>query len=241
MSSSFREFIKTVRAPVDRRTALRSLREFHSAERSIEEAVDQALHFGSKRHYKVKTRQIRSEIVSLMRTVAGIKPGVILEIGTSACGTLFLWAQLASESAISCDLRIRSGLKELAPTFPPPASKCEVKLMIGDSHSPEFVGRVREALGNRTVDFLFIDGDHTEAGVEADFKDYGPLVRPGGFIGFHDIVESQPRSTTRVHYFWQRIKDLAEHQEFIADPDQCGFGIGVIRVPEDPDSLFRGL
>jgi cephalosporin hydroxylase len=241
MSSSFREFIKTVRAPVDRREALRRLREFHSVERSIEEVVDQAMHFGSKRHYKVKTRQVRSEIVSLMRTVAGIKPGVILEIGTAGCGSFFLWTQLASDLAISCDLRIREGLKELAPTFSPPASKCEVKLMVGDSHSPEFGGRVREALGNRTVDFLFIDGDHTEAGVEADFRDYGPLVRPGGFIAFHDIVESQPRSTTRVHYFWRRVKDLVEHQEFIADPDQCGFGIGVIRFPEDPDSLFRGL
>ena len=30
-------------------------------------------------------------------------------------------------------------------------------------------------LGGEKVDFLFIDGDHTEAGVEADYNDYHHL------------------------------------------------------------------
>lgn len=36
------------------------------------------------------------------------------------------------------------------------------------------------------IDLLFIDGDHTEAGVRFDFESFGSRLRPGGFILFHD-------------------------------------------------------
>lgn len=37
------------------------------------------------------------------------------------------------------------------------------------------------------VDLVFIDGDHTYAGVQADLEAYLPLVRPGGLIAGHDF------------------------------------------------------
>lgn len=37
-----------------------------------------------------------------------------------------------------------------------------------------------------SLDFLFIDGDHTYDGVKQDFDLYYEKVRPGGYIYFHD-------------------------------------------------------
>jgi hypothetical protein len=36
------------------------------------------------------------------------------------------------------------------------------------------------------LDFLFIDGDHNYAAVKQDFKDWAPLVKPGGLLAIHD-------------------------------------------------------
>jgi hypothetical protein len=109
-----------------------------------------------------------------------------------------------------------------------------VELVVGDSHDPAFQARVRERFGAGGVDFLFIDGDHREEGVERDYLDYGPLVRPGGLIAFHDIEEAQPIETNEVGRFWARLRagagaDLVE--EVLEAPGHLGYGIGILRVP----------
>jgi len=40
-----------------------------------------------------------------------------------------------------------------------------------------------------TIDFLFIDGDHSEIGVSKDIIKYTPFVRSGGYIFLHDYVD----------------------------------------------------
>jgi predicted O-methyltransferase YrrM len=42
------------------------------------------------------------------------------------------------------------------------------------------------------LDFLFIDGDHTEAACRLDFEDWERFVQPGGVILFHDSRLDQP-------------------------------------------------
>lgn len=39
---------------------------------------------------------------------------------------------------------------------------------------------------DRKIAFLFIDADHSYAGVKADFETWFPLVAPGGIVAFHD-------------------------------------------------------
>jgi hypothetical protein len=39
------------------------------------------------------------------------------------------------------------------------------------------------------IDFLFIDGDHREAGVRSDWELFSPHVVPGGLVAFHDSRE----------------------------------------------------
>lgn len=232
MTNTLKVLSRRLRIPFNRRYAFRRLSEYHARPRSLEETVDWAMRFGGGGFYTVKTLQIPMEITALARSVEAMHPKVILEIGTARGGTLLVWSRLASEEVISCDLNDMSVQGELYQAFPAPGSKCKVTLLSGDSHSPAFKQRVAQALRGRRADFLFIDGDHTEAGVTADFNDYREFVRPGGIIAFHDIVENQPLPTNQVYHLWKRIKHEYSSQEFVNDPGQCGFGIGIVRMPD---------
>ncbi|OGI44360.1 MAG: hypothetical protein A2150_04830 [Candidatus Muproteobacteria bacterium RBG_16_64_11] len=190
------------------------------------------MHFGGGGYFTVKTLQIPAEITALARTVAQLQPKIILEIGTARGGTLLIWSRLASEKVISCDLRDMRVQAPLFQSFPPPGSKCRVTLLSGNSHDAAFKQRVARELDGRKADFIFIDGDHSEAGVGADYRDYREFARPGGIIAFHDIVERQPLPGNQVYPFWQKVKTGQVTEEFVNDPNQCGFGIGIIRVPE---------
>lgn len=230
MEDQVRELFRRIRAPFDRAHAQRVLAAFHARQRPLEELVERALSFGTRGLYRVKTLQVRWEITELARRVHDLAPRTILEIGTARGGTLLIWANLAKEKVVSCDIQMPPELAELFVRFAPPASSCSVRLVVGDTHSDETRRRVVAELGGAPVDFLFIDGDHTEAGVERDYEMYRSMVRPGGLIAFHDIVQAQPRPHTHVHAFWKRLRERAAVEELIGDPGQVGYGIGVVKV-----------
>lgn len=48
------------------------------------------------------------------------------------------------------------------------------------------------AVWSGEIDLVFIDGDHSEAGCERDWLDWGPLVAAGGHVVFHDARADQP-------------------------------------------------
>jgi len=230
MSVAIRNLGRKIRAPFNKHSAFKALEKFHSQPHSLDEIVDVAIKFPSHGMFRVESVQKRSEIMSLVRAVAELKPRNVLEIGTARAGTLFIWSQLASNKVVACDL-LDPGIRlPFYEAFPPPSSPCKVTHLSGDSHSPEFKKRVEAQFAGEQVDFLFIDGDHTEKGVEQDYNDYKNLVRPGGLIAFHDIVEKQPLPTNQVYYFWKRLKSGLQVEEFIDNPAQTGFGIGLVRV-----------
>lgn len=43
-------------------------------------------------------------------------------------------------------------------------------------------------LYGKTVDFLFIDGDHRYEGLKADWEAWRDRVAPGGIVGLHDTI-----------------------------------------------------
>ena len=47
---------------------------------------------------------------------------------------------------------------------------------------------------DRPIDFLFIDGDHSEAGVSADIHKYTPFVKVGGCVFLHDYLDNPQRT-----------------------------------------------
>jgi cephalosporin hydroxylase len=105
-------------------------------------------------------------------------------------------------------------------------------LLQGDSHSAEMLEQVNATLAGQPLDYLFIDGDHRYEGVKRDFEMYGPLVRKGGLIAFHDIVEGPSEAVGGVPQLWREIKYRYSHVEFIKDPQQGGLGLGVLFIPD---------
>lgn len=57
-------------------------------------------------------------------------------------------------------------------------------LINGNSHSQETLDRVKQEVDS--VDVLYIDGDHSYAGVWLDASMYAGMVRKGGIVMFHD-------------------------------------------------------
>lgn len=230
MNKALKELTRTLRIPFSRWLAFRRLRQYHARPRTIEETVDWAMQFGRYGYLTIHTLQKRSEIISLAKAVAALKPRVILEIGTARGGTLLIWSSIASERVITCDLVHRDAQRSLFEALPPAGSHCRVTLLTGDSHTADFKQRVARELNGQQADFLFIDGDHTEAGVARDYEDYKEFVRPGGIIAFHDIIENQPLPDNQVYHFWKKLKAGQKVEEFIDNRTQCGFGIGIVRV-----------
>jgi SAM-dependent methyltransferase len=67
---------------------------------------------------------------------------------------------------------------------------------------------------NTPLDFLFIDGDHSYEGVLRDFTDWTPLLKPGGYLAFHDVsfnnVDTGPQRVIREKVL--NSPDWVEHR-----------------------------
>jgi predicted O-methyltransferase YrrM len=180
------------------------------------------------------------ELLSLIGRVASESPRRIVEIGTHRGGTLYCWAQIAAEDARFLSLDLPGG------DFGGGYSEAEgdsfrrflrgnqqLQCLRQSSHSPQTLGEVQQWLSGDSIDFLFIDGDHTYSGVRQDFEMYSPLVRPGGLVAFHDINPNPYIPNTEVHVFWSEVKDKYLSEEFIDQrgPERYGMGIGLLRMP----------
>ena len=103
-----------------------------------------------------------------------------------------------------------------------------MRLLHRDSHDEETLTTLKAVLGDRPIDFLFIDGDHAYSGVKLDYEMYSPLVMGGGLIAFHDILPHPHVPTCEVDRFWRSIRSDFKHVELL-DAHQRGWGgIGVL-------------
>jgi predicted O-methyltransferase YrrM len=187
--------------------------------------------------------QARSEIMGLTGLVRERQPKTIVEIGTAHGGTLFLWCRLAHPNATIISLDLPGGIHGggypywktmIYRRFPLATQK--LQLLRGDSHKPEMLAQLKSLLpGDGKVDYLFIDGDHTYEGVKSDFDMYSGLVREGGLIAFHDICKHPEQLNCHVDRYWQEVKSKYRASEFVEDPNQGGFGIGIVEVEKSGD------
>jgi len=178
--------------------------------------------------------QIPPEITRFIEIAADRQPRTVLEIGTDAGGTLLLLALAAAPDAIiiSIDLRWRQvGSPWYYPRFAVPPQR--MHLLRANSHAHSSLERVRAILLDRSLDVLFIDGDHTYEGVKADWQMYGPLVAPGGLIAFHDLIRHP--LAPGVCDFWRELKERYVCNEIVADHLQPWGGIGLM----SPDQLRK--
>ena len=177
--------------------------------------------------------QMEEEIERLAMDVRELRPRRVLEIGTAKGGTLYLWTCLATPDATIVSVDLPAGKygggyspqrAAIYKRFALPQQK--VHLLRADSHAPETRDRVVELFAGESVDFLFLDGDHSYEGVKQDWQYFAPLVRPGGLIAFHDIAMNYEE--THVKQLWDEIKPLHEHWEYVFHAKSI-FGIGVIK------------
>jgi cephalosporin hydroxylase len=182
--------------------------------------------------------QKSEEIRWLFELVRAERPRVVLEIGLHFGGTFFLWSRAAAPDAhlLAIDTKPVGRLGVWSPfslvrrAFAVGSQRVTL-LMDSDSHSESTLRRVMALLGGRSVDFLFIDGDHSCDGVWQDFNMYSPLVAPGGLIAFHDVSPNPAEWTKGVARFWREFTVEHETEERVVN-DEPGFGIGLYRVPE---------
>lgn len=164
----------------------------------------------------------------------------IMEIGTSVGGTLWLWCQLAAPNAFIISADLPSGPfggvtneEHLPKLLNYTTHQQRMQLFRGDSHKPEMLTQTKRVLGDRELDILFIDGDHTLEGVTQDWETFSPLVRSGGLVIFHDIVDHALVPDCQVKPLWDRLKTEHEVIEFVTPEESHGMGkewggIGVI-------------
>lgn len=174
--------------------------------------------------------QLSGEIEGALDVLAAARPRTVCEIGTATGGnSLLLSHALPAVDLLLCiDLYVNN--KAYLRLLRPPSQR--IVFFDGSSYAPETVAKVRRVLGERKLDVLFIDGDHRYEGVKSDFLHYRHLVAEGGYILFHDIMPDQGDgwfSSGGVPIFWTEIKAFYPHREFVENPNQRGFGIGLLR------------
>lgn len=192
----------------------------------IAAAVDDAFEVGVFQH--------RGELEPFASWLASRRPVRVLEIGTLHGGTAALWHHIASGPVVTVDLpngrfgaadhgydlerstRRMMWLKERYP---------RITSILGNSHDQMTQSLVADAFQHQSIDLLFIDGDHTYEGVKRDLEMYRPMVRPGGIIALHDVLDTPKhrKDGCFVHKLWA---ELPPHKAVFTIGGPWG-GIGV--------------
>jgi predicted O-methyltransferase YrrM len=190
--------------------------------------------------------QLKIELQRFMARVEEIKPQTIIEIGTARGGTLFLLSCVAAQNAQLISVDLPAGLFGggypfwkglLYRWFIGDGQK--LHLIRGNSHDTRTFDKTQRLLTGRKVDLLFIDGDHSYDGAKCDFLRYRTLVRPGGLIAFHDIVENRTDPDITVAPLWREIAQSFQTEEILQSYDQGECGIGILTVPKEWNSAQR--
>jgi beta-1,4-mannosyl-glycoprotein beta-1,4-N-acetylglucosaminyltransferase len=158
----------------------------------------------------------------------------ILEVGTFEGGTALLWAHIASMyggRVICSDINFSREKRYDPPQFK--WAKDIITEIEGDSHAPEQIEKIRT---HGPYDMIFIDGDHTQEGVGLDYINFFPMLKRGGYMVFHDIIDSEEHEKLNcfVGRFWNEMKKTHKVLEFI-DNNTYGtliprtMGIGAIQ------------
>lgn len=178
---------------------------------TADEIAREAMHIGAA--------QKHGEFAPFVAYIQDLRPKVVVEIGTMAGGTLRAWCACADDNALIVSIDLPGGewgggyTDADVPRLEGYAERGQrMELIRGDSHTVEVQRSLRAVLHRKPVDFLFIDGDHSYEGVRQDFWDYAPLVKPGGVIAFHDVIEHTQVPACRVSDLWAEIKASGKHE-----------------------------
>lgn len=226
------------RADADCRASIKRLRRMESLLPAAVARFAVPWTFTGKGHCKHLTAyQHPKEIFSLYQRLIELRPRRVIEIGTARGGTLYLWAQAAAADAriVSVDLPggpFGGGYLPCREPFYRSFAREEqgLTLIRDNSHNPAIRDRLA-ALLEGGADFLFIDADHSLAGIRRNLELYGPLVKPGGMIALHDILPNPRWPEIEIWQLWEKLRALEIVEEITDSREgERPLGIGLIHV-----------
>lgn len=223
-----------------RQLSHRRLNNLQEGDSSLEDIRQTAMQFSGLGHYQdITPIQKPDEIRELMELVVAHDPNTIMEIGTDRGGTLYLWSQLPVDvdQVISLDLDYNtldwSGKywQNRQVFYERFSDDTEITCLELNSHQQSSVDTV-EDIANNSIDFLFIDADHSYDGVKQDFELYQPIMSNDGLVALHDINNNR----CGVPKFWDEIVDEYQTTEIV-----CGLeeGIKAPHISQDRLNLMK--
>jgi len=100
--------------------------------------------------------------------------------------------------------------------------------ILGNTHAPETLKKLKALLDGRKINILFIDATHTYVDALADYLVYGPLA--SDIIAFHDIQHEK-----EIKQLWDEIRASEKDNPNMSFVDignwangWCELGIGII-------------
>jgi len=91
----------------------------------------------------------------------------------------------------------------------------------------DFAEGLEEMHPGEKFDYIYIDGDHSLEGVKRDYELFFPMLKPMGFMTFHDIEVEKETDWGKcgVKEFWRDLMYKSEAEGMIELPFDCGLGI----------------
>ena len=181
------------------------------------------------------------EAAYLFRLARSLGPATLAEIGRYKGGSaLLLAAAMHPRSRLwSYDLHVKlatidAGAEidgELADALARYGLRERVEIVVADSKT------VDPPSGG--CDLVFVDGDHTYAGVRADYENWRAAVKPGGHLLFHDAAKFRPFAVANPDVM--RLMDEIRHENAREFPEAGGVGALVHFVRRDPPKTSWSL
>lgn len=126
--------------------------------------------------YKPALQQVRGEYAEFLEVVLGGRDAQprwgCLQLGMGECGASHEAWRLVFRNVVTLDW---GGLAVDEHRFTP-------------GHDTASDSAIRAAAVYAPYDLLFIDAGHSAEDARRDHANYGPMVRPGGIIAFHDAL-----------------------------------------------------
>jgi cephalosporin hydroxylase len=171
--------------------------------------------------------QWETEFNELLDLYLEVKPKRVLEIGTYHGGTLYHWLQNATpgSTVISLD-SYATGVDNRAMYQDWVPEDVNLVVLEADSNNPATAALLDPYL---PLDWVFIDGGHYYHEAKADWNNYAPLVREGGHVILHDIVNNPAWAWSEVEVFWRELQRGGRlTREIVHEKPDPIFGIGVV-------------
>jgi predicted O-methyltransferase YrrM len=151
----------------------------------------------------------------------------VLELGTCSGGMMFLMDR-ACKPGVRISMDMPWSVRD-----PKPPQNWESRFRSYLPHVIEVFGQIHDeaqrnqlatVLGDKKLDLIFIDADHSAEGAAQHVRMYAPFLRPGGYLAFHDLSNGWACGT----WVKENLFPMCPHWLF-EEPKNL-YGIGVIQI-----------